>query len=293
MKGTLIGRTAIITGGNQGLGFAIAKTFVKEGAHIYICARDTQKLAIATEELLTLRQSSEQRILSMPIDVSNPEDITSLAEQTIRTFGQIHILVSNAGIYGPMGPIETIDWNAWKQAIEINLYGPALLCRAFLPHFRQHHYGKIIQLSGGGATNPMPRFEAYAASKSAVVRLMESIAQDCQADHIDINCISPGLLDTRLLDEVLATSPDVVGKQYYQRMATAKENNQTVSLDMATALCVFLASSLSDGITGRLISALWDNYLDWPLHLQALQESDLYTLRRITGRERNVSWGDK
>lgn len=293
MEGKLAHKSAIITGGNQGLGLAIAKTFITEGANVCICARDTQQLEIAVDEIKSLTLSDKQQILHLTIDVSNPMDVQRLIQQAISTFKQVHILVNNAGIYGPMGSIETVDWEQWKKTIEINLYGSVLTCRMLLPHLRQQHYGKIIQISGGGATNPMPRVEAYAASKSAVVKTMESIAQDCIKDAIDVNCIAPGLLDTRLLDEVLANGPDRVGEEFYQRMRKAKETKQTTSLHFATELCVFLASEASNGITGRLISAVWDNYYTWPEHLEELQKSDLYTLRRITGQERGVSWGDK
>jgi 3-oxoacyl-[acyl-carrier protein] reductase len=86
------------------------------------------------------------------------------------------VLVNNAGIYGPMGPSETVDWDHWVQAMEINVFGSVLMCRALLPHFRRRRYGKIIQLSGGGATNPLPRLSAYAASKAAI-RALRRIAR--------------------------------------------------------------------------------------------------------------------
>ncbi len=293
MEGKLVEQSAIITGGNQGLGLAIAKAFIQEGANICICALDKQQLAVAVDELKTLKISDKQQIISLAIDVSIPAEVEALIQQAITNFKQVHILVNNAGIYGPMGPIDTVDWEQWKKTIEINLYGSVLPCRMLLPHFRQHKYGKIIQISGGGATNPMPRIEAYAASKSAVVRTMESIAQECIADNITVNCVAPGLLNTRLLDEVLANGPERAGEQFYQQMLKAKETNKTMSFDFATALCIFLASKASDGITGRLISAVWDNYYAWPEHIEELQQSDLYTLRRITGRERGITWGDK
>ena len=181
----------------------------------------------------------------------------------------------------------------FRHAVEINLFGPILLSRAFIPHFRSQSYGKIIHIAGGGATNPMPRLESYAVSKSAVVRLMESLAQDLAKDHVDVNCVSPGLLDTRLLDEVLAAGPEAVGDDFYNRMKFSKEEGKCADPRLAAELCAFLASSASDGVTGKIISALWDDYGSFPDHLSELNESDVFTLRRITGRERGFTWGGK
>jgi 3-oxoacyl-[acyl-carrier protein] reductase len=289
----LSGRAAIITGASRGLGLVIAKTFFQAGADLLICSRNSQAIARASREIQELRRSDSQRLISVAADVSNPDDVGRLAEITLREIPALTILVNNAGVYGPMGSIETVGWEEWKAALEINLYGQVLMCRAFLPHFRQRHYGKIIQISGGGATNPMPRLESYAAGKAAVVRFMESLALDCRRDGIDVNSVAPGLLDTQLLDQVLEAGPEAVGEDFYQRMLTAKKQGQSTPLDIGAKLCLFLASSASDGLTGRLISAVWDNYEDWPNHLDELKASDIYTLRRITGRDRGQSWGDK
>src|SRR5204862_6702902 len=141
----------------------------------------------------------------------------------------------NAGVYGPMGLIEDVNWADWVRAIEINVYGSILPCRALLAHFKQHSYGKIVQLSGGGATNPLPRLSAYAASKAAIVRFMESLALEVRDSHIDVNAIAPGALNTRMLDEVLAAGPDRVGQEFYDRMARTKQEGGT-PLDKGAAL---------------------------------------------------------
>ena len=111
--------------------------------------------------------------------------------------------MNNAGVYGPKGPIEEIDWSEWVQAIQINLFGTVLMCRTIIPHFRSRGYGKIINLSGGGATNALPRLSAYAASKAAVVRMTDTLAEELKDANVDVNAIAPGALNTRLLDEVL------------------------------------------------------------------------------------------
>ncbi len=138
----------------------------------------------------------------MRADVSVPSDVTALVDATIEQLGGLQVLVNNAGVYGPMGPIEEIDWDEFTRAMEININGSVLPMRAVLPHFKRQRYGKIVQLSGGGATNPLPRITAYAASKAAIVRLAESVAIDVREFGIDINSIAPGALNTRMMDAV-------------------------------------------------------------------------------------------
>jgi 3-oxoacyl-[acyl-carrier protein] reductase len=166
------------------------------------------------------------------------------------------------------------------------------MSRAVLPHFKRQRYGKIIQLSGGGATNPMPLISAYAVSKAAIVRFVETLAEEVRGMGIDVNAIAPGALNTRMLEEILDAGPDKVGKVFYEHSLRQKETGG-VGLSKGAELALFLASNSSDGITAKLISAVWDNWQQWPKHLQELASSDVFTLRRIAGHERGLGWGDK
>ena len=288
MEKSLKGRTAVITGANQGLGLAIAEEFVHEGACLLICARDEQKLAAAKISLDDLCVG-DQQVIALPVDVSSVDDVEELISVAVGHFQHIEILVNNAGVYGPLGLIEEIDWEEWAGAVQINLFGSVLMARALLPHFKSNQYGKIIQLSGGGATSPLPRISAYAASKSGVVRFAETLAEEVRGMGIDVNAIAPGALNTRLLDQVLEAGPASVGEDFFERSLKQKEEGGA-SLETAARLAVFLASSESDGITGKLISAVWDPWQDFPDHLNELTETDIYTLRRITPRERGMDW---
>jgi NAD(P)-dependent dehydrogenase (short-subunit alcohol dehydrogenase family) len=290
MSDLLLGRNAIITGANQGLGLAIARAYLEQGANILICARDEQKLQSAFDELKPLARSG-QTVEKIRADVSVQKDVKALIEFALEKFSQIQILVNNAGVYGPKGKIEDIDWDEWEQAIRINLLGSILVARSLLPHFRKRHYGKIIQLSGGGATNPLPFISAYAASKAGIVRFMETLAEETREDHIDINSIAPGALNTRLLDEVLDAGPEKVGKTFYERAIKQKEGGGT-PLEKSADLAVFLGSPASDGITGKLISAVWDPWRNFRDHQQDLAKSDIYTLRRILPKDRSMDWGE-
>ncbi len=287
----LAARNVIVTGGSRGLGRAIAEGLVGAGASVMICARDTSGIEAAGAGLAE-RAAGGQRVLWQETDVTDEAAVNRLVARSIAELGAVDVLVNNAGIYGPFGPIEQVDWAEWTKAVEINLIGSVLPVRAVLPHMKSRGYGKIIQLSGGGATNPLPRISAYAASKAAIVRFAETIAEECKGLGIDVNSVAPGALNTRLLDEVLAAGAEQVGEAFFARALRQKEEGG-VPLSAAVDLVLFLASAASDGITGRLISAVWDDWRNWPEHLAEINGTDAYTLRRITGRDRGLKWGDK
>ena len=291
MEYTLHGKVAVITGANQGLGLGIARHFLKAGANLALCARNEQLLEEVGKSL-TASALPNQKVLCLGADVSLESDVKNFISNTLKEFGSIDILVNNAGIYGPKGEIENIDWGDWVKSIEINLFGSVLMCRSVLPCFKKQGHGKIIQLSGGGATSPMPNISGYAVSKAAIVRFIETLAEEVRDSKIDVNAIAPGALNTRLLDEIIKAGPDKVGKVFYENSLIQKKNGGS-SFDAGTSLALFLASEHSNGITGKLISALWDDWTSWPHYLKELNESDIYTLRRITGKERGMNWGDK
>jgi 3-oxoacyl-[acyl-carrier protein] reductase len=285
----LAGRSAVITGANQGLGRAIATHFVRAGASVLLVARGAELLRQAERELAPLATVPGQRVHSLPGDVSRPESCGAIVRHAREVLPDLTILVNNAGIYGPMGPLEEVDWGAWVEAVQVNLFGTALMCRAVIPHFRARGYGKIINLSGGGATAPLPRISAYAAAKAAVVRLTETLAVELADAHVDVNAIAPGALNTRLLDEVLAAGPQKVGRDFYERSVKQRDTGGA-PLDKGAALAVFLASAASDGISGRLLSAVWDDWARLPERRAELAKSDVYTLRRIVPEERGLTW---
>lgn len=283
----LSGKNAVITGASQGFGFAIAQAFIREGANVLICARDAEELEGARRRL---SECPNGKVLAMPADVSVDADLERLRTAAADQLGGVSVLVANAGVYGPKGGIQDVDWDEWRRALEINLFGTVLGCRLFLPMLlASSSRGKIILLSGGGATKALPFMSAYAASKAAVVRFGETLAEELRDHAIDVNMVAPGALNTRLLQEVLEAGPERVGKAFFEASLRQKESGGT-PLERGAELCVYLASSQSDGISGRLISAVWD---PWPrLHefRADLEPSDIYTLRRITPEDRGKRW---
>jgi NAD(P)-dependent dehydrogenase (short-subunit alcohol dehydrogenase family) len=285
----LTGRSAIITGANQGLGRAIAEQFVRAGGSVLLVARGEELLRKTAAELALLASQPGQRVLSLRSDVAESEDCVAAVDFACRQLPNLCVLVNNAGIYGPMGRLEDVDWNEWVEAIRVNLFGTALMCRAFIPHARRQNYGKIINLSGGGATAPLPRISAYAAAKAAVVRLTETLAHELRDAHVDVNALAPGPLNTRLLDEVLAAGPDKVGAEFYEKSLRQRDQGGA-PLEKGAALATYLAAAESDGITGRLFSAVWDDWQRLAERREQLDRSDIYTLRRITPEDRGMQW---
>lgn len=280
---------AIVTGASQGLGYEIAKTYIGAGANLLICARDARVLDKAFGELKALMPAG-QSIIAIPADVSQVRDATALVDRALTEFGRLDVIVNNAGVAGPIGPLEELDCVEWQRTVEINLMGAVWLSRAALPHFKRIRRGKIIQLSGGGATQPTPMLSAYAASKAAVVRFIETLAQETRDWGIDVNAIAPGALDTRMLNEMLSAGPARLGQGYYDYLLEQKRIGGA-PLSKGAELALFLGSALSDGISGRLISAIWDPWEELPGRVEELRATDVYTLRRVTPEDRSLEWG--
>lgn len=263
----------IITGASEGLGFEIAKKFVSEGHNVAICARNGNKLIEAFKEL----QKRNNEIMDCTADVSKKSDVEWFIKNCIEEYKKIDVLINNAGIYGPKGKIEDTGSKDWEQCIKTNLLGPYYTMKYIIPHMKQNKYGKIINIAGGGATKPLPFISAYAASKAGLVRLTESIAEEVKDYNIDVNCVSPGLLETKMYHEAINAGPEIVGKKFFDEIV----KKEKTPLSVGAELCYWLASKESDGITGRLISAPWDDYMNPVFKTILRQNKDLYTLRRV------------
>ena len=283
----LNGRNAIITGASQGLGKTIAEHFVRAGANVVMCARSESDLAAAQAELAKI--APHRKVIARICDVANEAQVNDVVEFALRELGSVQVLVANAGVYGPMGPTESVDLQEWRQALDINLFGVLLPARALIPHFKKTGGGKIVVLSGGGATNPLPNISCYAASKAAAVRLMETLAEELRDFHVDVNAVAPGALKTRLVEQVLAAGPEKVGAAFFAKNKKWAEEGAT-PLELGASLCVYLASQESDGITGKLFSAQWDPWRTMHEHREELATSDIYCLRRIVPEDRGKNW---
>jgi len=278
----LSGRNTLITGGSQGFGRHIVEAFLAAGANVIFCARTAADVTKTRADLAAQLQPGQQ-LLGVACDIADPASVAALFARAAQ-LGPLHAVVNNAGIYGPIGPTEEVSLADWTQAWQVNVTGTLLVCQHAIKAMKPRGYGKIINISGGGATNPMPRFAAYAATKAAVVRLTETLAEEYRTDHIDVNAVAPGALRTRLTDQVLAAGPEKAGADFFAKNKKWSDEG-AVDPKLGAALCVFLASPESDGITGKLISAQWDPWKD-PAKFRILATGDVYTLRRIVPEDR-------
>lgn len=267
----------LITGGSRGIGNAVAAGMAREGALLMIAARDAVEVERAKDHLCGIGVKA----FGLAIDVTKAADVDCLVQETIGRFGRIDVLVNAAGVQGPIGPLWQTDAKQWLSAVNTNLFGTMLCCRAVLPHMIAAGGGKIINFSGGGATGPRANFSAYAASKAAVVRLTETLAEETRPFNIGINAVAPGMINTRLLDEILQAGSAAGGERAVIEKLR-QDPNGFVPVELPVELVVFLASPGSDGLTGKLISAPHDDWRAWDeCRIRKLSALPWMTLRRV------------
>jgi NAD(P)-dependent dehydrogenase (short-subunit alcohol dehydrogenase family) len=271
--GALSGRLAIITGGGRGIGEAIALRFAAEGARLALAARSRSELERAAA---SCRDAGADCSIHV-VDVSVRDEVRDF----VHAAGPVDVLVNCAGVYGPIGPLVENDMDEWERGLRTNLMGTVYACQAVIPGMVQRGRGSIINLSGGGATAPLPNFSLYAVSKVAVARLTDTLAAELAGTGVRVNAIAPGAIDTRLQDEVLAAG-DRAGT-LFQRMREMRDTGRGATQpDVPARLALFLASDASGGLTGKLISAPHDPWESWDAsRIQTLNGSSWYTIRRL------------
>ena len=278
----------VITGASRGLGAHLIHSFWNAGWNVALVARDQQALSQVVDDL---PKQSNQTAIIFPCDLARPEEVTALVKKITNQLPRLDALINNAAIHGPIGPLVENNLSLWNEAIQVNLLAPVALCHGLLPLLSSSGGGSIINLSGGGATGPRANFTAYASAKAALVRFSETLAQEVQDQKIRVNCIAPGAMKTALLEQVVTYGMTSSGKREFE-IAQKVFAQGGASMDKVADLALFLAGKESLGITGKLISAVWDRWQEWPKHIEQLQSTDAYTLRRIAGRERDMDWGD-
>lgn len=275
----LAGRTALITGSSRGLGATIAKQFVLEGADVIITARSGEELNQVADALRRDCRDG-QSVWPLTCDVSETAEVDRFFEQVGSRISKLDALVNNASIFGPMGNLEVVSWAEWVETMKVNVIGTAYMCRMAIPLLKKSERGKVVNISGGGAAKPMPSLCAYATSKAAVMRFTEELAEELRAFNIDVNSVAPGPLNTRFVDEAIAAGPERLGLPLYEVIMNIRESGGT-PFELGANLCVYLSSRLSDGVTGKSISARFDDWENLHERVSELDSSEIYTMRRI------------
>lgn len=268
-------KAIFITGTGRGIGREIAIKLSSEGYSIYGSSR-------TESELQETKRLSGGLINISRLDVTDLESVdvwinTIISEHKIIPWG----LVTAAGIYGPIGKFWENDWDKWKRAIDINLFGTINVVRTFTQQLiKKKIPGRIVLLSGGGATKPMPNFSSYACAKSAVVRFGETLAKELEEFKITVNSIAPGAIATQLTKEVVAAGEEKAGVELFNN-AQNQLNGTSELPDKAASLVNYLMSEDATNITGRLISAIWDKWDALHKKSSILNNCENYTIRRV------------
>ncbi len=269
-------RVAVITGAGRGIGQAIAVAFAQEGARVVLAARNQAELRETATHVAILGAD----YLIAPTDVTDQLQVEALMQAAVAEFSRIDVLVNNAGISGPMGPLETNDVAEWVDTINVNLTGTFLCCRAVIPVMLGQGGGKIVNLSGAGATNAWSNMSAYCSSKVAVVRLTEVLAQELEGKGITVNALGPGSVHTSMWDKMTEQAAEV-GASFIHETGLRVLSGGGASIDECAELAVFLASEESGALSGRLISAATDDFRGLPPRIAEIMAGDAYTLRRV------------
>ena len=282
-------KVILISGASRGIGYEVSKLLIKHGANLMICSSNLSNIIKSYNKLIKIKKKN-QKIFYSCTDVSSEKSVKELIDYTFKKFNRLDILINNAGIYGPKGFIEKVNWDEWKEAINVNLFGSILLSRSVIGYFKKYNKGRIIQLGGGGVAGPLPRITAYGASKIGITRFAESLAQEVKKYNIHINTVAPGAINTQMLEELIKAGPKKIGAYFYKKALLQKKRGGS-GYKKICDLILFLCSVESDGIKGKLLHALWDDWYSLRNHTEALSKSDIYTLKRINPVDRNLKWG--
>ena len=281
----------IITGCSSGLGLEILKKLLKSKKIIYGISKNKKKLNklkanLKKENILT------KNIVLKNLDISKEIKVKKFIKNIISRHKRIDVLINNAGINGPMGEFEKIKTDIWKKAFEVNFYGSFYFYKYVLPNMKKNRYGRIVQISGGGATSPFPMFTPYATAKSAIVRLAETLSKEVKKEHnIKINSIAPGTLNTKFTELKLKAGPKKIGSKHFLLMKKIKKYGGD-DPSKAAELCLKLIDK-KNKLNGKIISAVWDNWEKFSKIQKKLNDNDVLTIRRISGRDRNLKIIDK
>ena len=262
----LSGDVALVTGAGRGIGKAIALALAAAGARVVLTARSKTEL----DQTLSEIESAGGQGLAVPADVSDSAAVASLIDQAQVGVGPISVLINNAGVLGPIGLFWEVDPDEWWRNLEINLRGPFLCTRAVLPGMISRGRGRIANLTSGAAKVPIADATAYGASKTALVRVTESLARELEGCGVGVFSIDPGNVDTGM-HEFLARSPEWLRRRgTHQPVFTPVERT--------AELVVRLAAGHADALTGRLISTSGDDLDNLIARADEIRADNLYML---------------
>lgn len=267
----LSGQVAVVTGGSRGIGCAYAAALAAAGAAVALVARSADQLAEVAETIA----AAGGRALAIPADVTDGGAVTRLAEEVERELGPVDLLVNNAGVAPPIGPLWEADALAWWRNVEVNLRGPFLTCHAFLPGMIARGRGRIVNVASGSGISAIPYFSAYITSKTALIRMTELLAAELRGKGVALFAIEPGTVRTAMVEEILRSEEERRWLPWLQRIF---DEELDVTPEHAAEMILLLASGRADRLSGRFLNRL-DDLEALIAAADELAGTDLLTLR--------------
>jgi 2-dehydro-3-deoxy-L-rhamnonate dehydrogenase (NAD+) len=235
----LKGRVAVITGGAQGIGYAVAERMLRSGASVVLWDIDAARLADAETALATLGQVSAS-IVELCVDA----DVAAATQAAVDVHGRIDILVNNAGITGGNAPTWELAPEVWRRVIEVNLVAPYLTCRAVVPRMLSQGYGRIVNIASVAGKEGNPNASHYSASKAGLIALTKSLAKELATKGVLVNAVSPAAAKTAIFDSMT--------KQHIDFMLSKIPMARFLEVSEAAAMIAWLASEECSFSTGAV-----------------------------------------
>jgi 3-oxoacyl-[acyl-carrier protein] reductase len=235
----LTGRHGVVTGGAQGIGRAVTERLLASGAAVAIWDRDPALARKAVGEL-----AGKGRVIAVAADVADWNSVAAAAEQTLREFGAIDLLVCNAGIAGPNAPVADYPLADWQQVIDIDLTGVFHCCRAVVPAMQRRGYGRIVNVASVAGKEGNPNAAAYSAAKAGVIALTKSLGKELAGQDIAVNCITPAAAKTAIFEQMTQTHIDY--------MLSKIPRGRFVGVEEIAAMVAWLLSAENSFTTGAV-----------------------------------------
>jgi NAD(P)-dependent dehydrogenase (short-subunit alcohol dehydrogenase family) len=276
-------RPVVVSGASRGLGAGIARHFARRGHHVAVCARsqpEIEKLAAA------MRDEFGVEVVAAALSVTDQPGMQSFASKIEHTLGPVGAIVNNAGILGPVGPVDQLDLEAWRHALDVNVVGAVNVTAAFVNQMAAAGGGAVVNLGGAGigGTGTHAQISAYTTSKGAIVTLTEALSKELAARGVRVNAIAPGGLSTGFMDPVLDAAPGSIDDSLRDVAVALKPAGEPEPIELDANLATllsFLVSSESAWLTGKLLSARWETVESLTANRERLMNTSLLNLRRI------------
>ena len=239
-------QSAIVTGGAQGIGRAIAERLADSGANIAIWDRDEDRAKNTAQEL-----QSRGHVIAITVDVTDPEAVEAARDQTLSAFESIEVLVNNAGIAGPNQTSWEYEIDAWKHVLDINLNGPFYCCRTIVPHMMERGYGRIVNIASIAGKEGNPNASAYSASKAGLIALTKSLGKELAEFDISVNCLTPAAAKTAIFEQITQEHIDYMLSKIPRGRFVLVEEIAAMAAFAASRDCAFTTGSVFDISGGR------------------------------------------